>query len=289
MKQVTDLSGLRIIVYYLSDIEKVSKIVENEFQVDSANCVDKGALLAPQEFGYRSVQYVVWLSDLRKGLPEWENFQSLKAEIQIRTVLQHAWSGIDHKLMYKKRDDVPQQLQRRLFRLAGILELADKEFLSIREAQTRLRKESKEMMKNKDVKLKIDLLTLSEYFKESLNIAKIIKNTALLGPKIVKLQDTRSSDLSQLVTFCREAKIMSVNELEEFLEPLTYLAPKSYKNIFKRETPMHTSAPYLIIYLIIALHPDMLSSEKMEKEFMFWNEDFLRLISKNSVILKRVN
>jgi ppGpp synthetase/RelA/SpoT-type nucleotidyltranferase len=286
LKQVTDLSGIRIVVYYLSDVERVSKLVENEFNVDWANSIDKGKLLAPQEFGYRSIQYVVWLSDLRKRLPEWDKFQSLEAEIQIRTVLQHAWSGIDHKLMYKKRDDVPQQLQRRLFRLAGILELADEEFLSIREAQTRLREESKEMMKNKDAQLKINSLTLAEYFKASPNIAKIVKETKRLGTEKAKIMRAKSRDFSELVTFSRLAKIMSINSLDDFLAPNIDTAPKFYKKIF-RGPQMHTTAPYLVIYLIIALHPDIFSSEKMRFKLRFWNKEFLRLMWENRTLLKK--
>src|SRR4030042_5433858 len=40
--QVTDLTGLRIIVHYSDTVDKVSKLIETEFRVDRENSVDKG-------------------------------------------------------------------------------------------------------------------------------------------------------------------------------------------------------------------------------------------------------
>jgi hypothetical protein len=56
----------------------------------------------------------------------------LKAEIQTRSILQHAWAEIEHDLGYKSTQEVPQTIRRRFSRLAGLLELADQEFISIK-------------------------------------------------------------------------------------------------------------------------------------------------------------
>ena len=47
-------------------------------------------------------------------------------------MLDHAWAEIEHDLGYKARDTVPAAARRRLSRLAGLLEMADQEFVAIR-------------------------------------------------------------------------------------------------------------------------------------------------------------
>jgi putative GTP pyrophosphokinase len=44
LHDVTDTSGIRIITYFEDDVDKVAQLIEQEFEVDSANSVDKRAL-----------------------------------------------------------------------------------------------------------------------------------------------------------------------------------------------------------------------------------------------------
>ena len=67
-----------------------------------------------------------------------EKFSNLNAEIQIRTVLQHSWASISHELEYKKITKSRSILQRKLFRLASLIELADEEFKSTRDQHNEL-------------------------------------------------------------------------------------------------------------------------------------------------------
>ena len=50
----------------------------------------------------------------------------------IRDRLEHGWAEIEHDLGYKSQDVIPADARRRLSRLAGLLELADQEFVAIR-------------------------------------------------------------------------------------------------------------------------------------------------------------
>jgi ppGpp synthetase/RelA/SpoT-type nucleotidyltranferase len=133
LEEITDLSGVRIILYYLDDVDRVTNLIRKEFQVDEPHSEDKSQRLKENEFGYLSIHFVVQLSDERSLLKEWREFAELKAEIQIRTVLQHAWAAISHALEYKSEYDAPKQLRRKLFRLSGLLELADEEFMDLRD------------------------------------------------------------------------------------------------------------------------------------------------------------
>ena len=132
LDELTDIAGVRIITYYSDDIDKVARIVENEFEVDHENSIDKGKSLEPDRFGYCSVHYVVKMSAERLKLREYKAYDGLKCEIQIRTVLQHAWAEIEHDLGYKSEKAIPRDIRRSFSRLAGLLEIGDKEFLEIR-------------------------------------------------------------------------------------------------------------------------------------------------------------
>jgi ppGpp synthetase/RelA/SpoT-type nucleotidyltranferase len=128
-----DLLGVRIITFFPDEVDTVSEVVENQFAVDFDNSVDKRELLDPDRFGYLSQHYVVAMHEKRAGLTEHARFADRKFEIQIRSILQHAWAEIEHDLGYHSREAVPKDIRRRFSRLAGLLEIADDEFEAIRD------------------------------------------------------------------------------------------------------------------------------------------------------------
>ena len=132
LTDITDLAGIRIITYFAGDVDKVAKAIEEEFNVDPENSVDKRRSLAVDRFGYLSLHHVVSIGELRNNLPEYRALQGLKAEIQTRSILQHAWAEIEHDLGYKSTVEVPQHIRRRFARIASLLELADEEFEGIK-------------------------------------------------------------------------------------------------------------------------------------------------------------
>ncbi|WP_105382140.1 GTP pyrophosphokinase [Neorhizobium alkalisoli] len=129
--QVTDISGIRIIVFIESEIQNVSDIINQSFNVDMKNSSNKDDGLSSDQVGYRSVHFVCDLGPKRAELPEFEGLCDLKFEFQIRTVLQHAWAELAHDRSYKFRSVLPKDIQRRLYLHAGLLEIADKGFSDI--------------------------------------------------------------------------------------------------------------------------------------------------------------
>ena len=69
-----------------------------------------------------------------KEIGEADKFKNIKIELQIRTVIQDAWSMLDHKIKYK--NSIPQNLKRRINRLSALFEIADDEFLNIQKEIT---------------------------------------------------------------------------------------------------------------------------------------------------------
>jgi putative GTP pyrophosphokinase len=128
---VTDLVGLRIIAFFDDEVDAIGRLVEERLPVDFEHSVDKRRLQVEGRFGYRSLHYVCRLPGVAPLLGD--AAPPIRCEIQIRTMLEHAWAEIEHDLGYKARDTVPAAVRRRLQRVAGLLELADEEFVAIRE------------------------------------------------------------------------------------------------------------------------------------------------------------
>ncbi len=62
---------------------------------------------------------VAEIKDDRIILPEYQKFKDKKFEIQIRTILQHAWAEIEHDRDYKFTGELPINIKRRFRILAG--------------------------------------------------------------------------------------------------------------------------------------------------------------------------
>jgi ppGpp synthetase/RelA/SpoT-type nucleotidyltranferase len=147
LSQITDLAGVRIITFFLEDVPAFEELINKEFEVIEKT--DKSDLLEKEErLGYHSVHYIVSLGDQRLTLPEYSRFRGLKAEIQVRTILQHAWAEIEHDVQYKGQQALPAQIRRRFMTLAGLLEIADREFQEIQEEDARLRRNAKKAVES---------------------------------------------------------------------------------------------------------------------------------------------
>ncbi|MDZ4991912.1 hypothetical protein GNF80_02860 [Clostridium perfringens] len=188
VNQIKDVAGLRIITYINSDVERISKLIEKEFDIDKSNSVDKGELLGTNKVGYRSVHYVVKLKDDRIKLTEYKHFENLYFEIQIRTLLQHAWSEIEHDKNYKFSGVLPQEIQREFALLAGTLELIDMHFEDI---SKKFDNYSNDIIKKVEIgnlnEISIDSASIIGYLKNkfSLQIKKGIINPILVDDTII--------------------------------------------------------------------------------------------------------
>jgi ppGpp synthetase/RelA/SpoT-type nucleotidyltranferase len=145
--QLTDLCGVRVVVSSQDAIRVVTKFIEENFTILENE--DTSGRLKDMEFGYQSVHYIVALNADKRdrysttdrkipdelfavrdskeaeetGLPHGPVY---RAEIQVRTLLQHAWSDSVHDNLYKtamkKR---PHHLMRQSALIAALLEDAD--------------------------------------------------------------------------------------------------------------------------------------------------------------------
>ena len=141
---ITDLIGLRIVCLYEKNIKEVGDLLKEHFHL--IDITDKCKLVEQTEntFGYKGLHLDLKLSEPRNEMPEYCMYKDICFEIQIRTIIQDAWSVLDHKIKYKK--SIPHILKRRINSLAALFETADREFFSIREETEKLEKEIKEKL-----------------------------------------------------------------------------------------------------------------------------------------------
>lgn len=140
MQQIEDMAAVRVITYVLRSLQPVEEVVHREFRVvDRSDKSDH--LLETAQVGYRSIHLIVEMKPERAGLLEYRDFAGLKAEVQIRTILQHAWAEIEHDMRYKPHAEPNRILSQRFTALAGLIEVGDREFEQIYEIEERRRRE----------------------------------------------------------------------------------------------------------------------------------------------------
>jgi ppGpp synthetase/RelA/SpoT-type nucleotidyltranferase len=134
LREIGDQLGVRVITYVRDDVAAVADLLAD--QVVLADDRDLGRETASQgRFGYASRHLQIVLDAAREGQPAYAHLAGRNVQVQIRTVLQHAWAEFEHDIRYK--GTVPAEhapdFDRRFTLAAGLLELADLEFSTIRD------------------------------------------------------------------------------------------------------------------------------------------------------------
>ncbi|MVG16889.1 MULTISPECIES: GTP pyrophosphokinase [Aeromonas] len=224
IEDITDIVGIRITTYFSDELDKVSELIASEFKVDGEHSIDKRKFLAPDRFGYMSLHLVVSYKDDRIKLPEYSSFAGIKFEIQIRSILQHAWAEIEHDIGYKSAIEVPDSLKRKFSRLSGLLELADEEFVSIKNSISNYLHDLPERLSERPKDVTLDINSLKIFITTTPNIIQIEKEMAT----VFKCPLTSTDDLilSQSLKFLSLMGIKTIEDLKnKYNEISKYIIP----------------------------------------------------------------
>jgi ppGpp synthetase/RelA/SpoT-type nucleotidyltranferase len=131
VNQMTDFCGARVIVQTLEQVKAVCLFIEANFEILERE--DKGLQLSEDKFGYRDTHYIIRLRPDRcqtLGITpkEQETVGDRRAEVQVRTWLQHAWADTLHDRIYKSNLNLLADIRRTGALLAALMEEGDRNF-----------------------------------------------------------------------------------------------------------------------------------------------------------------
>ncbi|MBP2078580.1 GTP pyrophosphokinase [Oceanobacillus polygoni] len=117
-ENVKDIVGIRIVCSFISDIYKISEMIQH--QEDITVIEVKDYIKDPKPNGYKSLHLIlsipVFMSD---------RTEQVFVEIQIRSVAMDFWASLEHKIYYKYNGNVPQHLIDELTDTANIANQLD--------------------------------------------------------------------------------------------------------------------------------------------------------------------
>lgn len=254
LNDITDICGIRICTFYSDDVDEIAGVIEKEFNIDTENSIDKRATMEVDRFGYLSLHYIVSLSEERTNLTEYNEFQNIKFEIQIRSMLQHTWAEIEHDLGYKSSVGLPNHIKRDFSRVASLLEIADKEFLNIKNSLEEYRMDVgeniQETLNERNIEInRISLIefTRSKFFRSKVDY--IIENTSVISINS-KVGD---NFIDEIVKSFKDFNIYTIEDLKDIFEnsipfSVNYLKLKEFnKGGINIVAPLLYSLYYIVV------------------------------------------
>lgn len=100
-----DLAGVRLIFYTNKNVDRflASPLIRENFEIEEDSTKIHHPTQENKGKQYRAVHYTVRLREDRTRLPEYAKFAGLRCEIQVQTILNHAWSETSHDILYKDK------------------------------------------------------------------------------------------------------------------------------------------------------------------------------------------
>lgn len=288
LEKITDRCGVRVVTRYRADVVRVCEIVNREFT--TLDSVDHGSEDI-RSFGYASQHLIVELSPVRSDLPEWHRFGGLVAEIQVRSILQHAWASISHGLDYKTGAEIPATVRRQLFRVAALLETGDELFDSFRASVEQVKSDYEATAKQdawRDLGIDYDSLTAAW---KRLPIAEIVEVAERHGwdrsalPATAPPGDLADRRLGRLINAASELGIRTLGQLADEIDEMTRDGQR-IERIAELATANgrrpSATAPDVVVALLLSRDSRGRAAERLHEEGQATDSPLMRAVAQIS-------
>ena len=133
LEQITDMVGIRFIVLLLTELSIIGDIIENceIWDAEKARDFEAEKTERPHHFDYQSIHYVVHPKKPVKSGDVITVPASLMCEIQVRTLLQHAYAELAHNTIYKPSLCLDRDVNRQIAKSSALVEATDEIFIGV--------------------------------------------------------------------------------------------------------------------------------------------------------------
>ncbi|OQY41597.1 MAG: hypothetical protein B6227_04630 [Fusobacteriia bacterium 4572_74] len=266
LEDMTDILGIRIITYYSEDLDSILKLLKENFKIDYKNSANKLKSLKYNEMGYLSLHYICKYKPSQKNIYGCNDF---KFEVQIRTALQHIWAQIDHQLRYKTLVDIPNKVQRKLFRISAMLESIDDEFDSIKHEVQVVENFYKDRFDEKEYSLRLDLSSINYYLKYNDHfIRSICKKLGVFhfnNFEVAKEEKLEKKLIKFALKFNKNRLIYIEKLVNRIYKNIDLILEKLDKNTLKKINYLVNSSCSFVITFLLLLNEDILEIQKIYK------------------------
>ena len=265
LTDITDLLGLRIILYTDDQVKEVEKLLLNDddLKVDFENMLDKsegyGAV-----FGYRSLHHIFSIvpSEYFEGDPP---AKDIRFEVQIKTILSHSWAEITHDIGYKPSSPMPEEAKRKMFRIAALLELADKEFTGFKNLCEAFHQAYKLQNSTNERDVPISEQSLQIYLNSDNTLTRFEDANSMYGGQILDRSLKSTYHDANMVRLLNDVNVKTLHELStEIKRNEVWLKDQIIDNYCG--TPDHGAdrhppeRGYLLMYIIRILYSKKINS-----------------------------
>ena len=260
-KDIVDLSGVRIAVYFPGDREEIGRLIESEFTTDKVkrfpNTEQNHNADNPfkRKFtGYDAIHYRVRIRE-EKLEDNNKRFSQAQVEIQIASALMHSWAEVEHDLAYKPQIGRLSKEEFEILDELNGLVLSGEAVLERLQDAFKYRIANMEQQFNNHYELaalirgKIDPVLQKKFFMGRVDVLlRFLKKAEMDNPKKISKYLNRLNNIKKSKTYS--------TIVDYFCDMILYDYPELYKQYIEAKYESSSSNPYLSIKKQVALNKD---------------------------------